>query len=186
MVRKVYYTDEQVDSCIHDIIRQMIKDKWIPDYVVGLSRGGLIPAIKISHYFSIPMETLKVSLRNGNITESNCWMAEDAFGYIHSDERVKYGNARWDIGKRSKILIIDDINDSGATFNWIKKDWQNSCLPQETDAWEKVWGANVRFAALVENAASEFETNYATEIIDKSEDDVWCIFPWENWWKSAL
>ena len=23
-----------------------------------------------------------------------------------------------------KILVVDDINDTGATFNWISKDWK--------------------------------------------------------------
>ncbi len=65
MTKKVYYTDKQIDGMVHDIIRQMNNDNWMPDYVVGLTRGGLNPALKISHYLNIPMETLKVSLRDG-------------------------------------------------------------------------------------------------------------------------
>ena len=108
MTKKVYYTDKQIDGMVHDIIRQMNNDNWMPDYVVGLTRGGLVPALKISHYLGVPMETLKVSLRDngvaGEACESNCWMAEDAYDGKH-------------------ILIVDDINDTGATLNWIKKDW---------------------------------------------------------------
>jgi hypoxanthine phosphoribosyltransferase len=91
MTKKVYYTDKQIDGMVHDIIRQMNNDNWMPDYVVGLTRGGLNPALKISHYLKIPMETLKVSLRDGGESESNCWMAEDAYGYIprSRDQREK-------------------------------------------------------------------------------------------------
>ena len=33
--------------------------------------------------------------------------------------------------KRKKILIVEDINDSGATLQWIKKDWESGCFPDE-------------------------------------------------------
>jgi hypoxanthine phosphoribosyltransferase len=54
-----------------------------PDYVVGLTRGGLVPANLISQYLGCRMETLKVSLRDdaNSESESNLWMAEDAYGH---------------------------------------------------------------------------------------------------------
>jgi len=176
------YTYDDIKGLVNDLIRQMNRDNWRPDYVVGLTRGGLLPGAMISHYLNIPMHTLKVCLRDNVDTESNCWMAEEAFGYVPENERdiVK---SRWDTKKRRNILIIDDINDSGATFEWIKKDWISGCLPNESEAWNSVWGQNVRFAALIENAASDFDAEYVGEVIDKSENDIWCQFPWENWWK---
>jgi len=167
MTKKVYYTDEQIDGMIHDIIRQMIQDKWRPDYIVGINRGGLVPALKLSHYLGVPMETLSVSLRDGGQTESNCWMAEDAYGYMDSPKR---------------ILVVDDINDTGATLEWIKKDWTTSCAVNN-ERWEYVWNESTRFAVLVDNDSSPFEVNYAAETINKAEDDVWIVFPWEEWWK---
>ena len=49
-----------------------------------------------------------------------------------------------DAYKRKKILIVDDINDTGATLNWIREDWQESCLP-ESDRWFTLWGNSVRW-----------------------------------------
>ena len=176
MTKKVYYTDKQIDGMIHDIIRQMNNDNWMPDYVVGLTRGGLNPALKISHYLNIPMETLKVSLRDGGECETNCWMADDAFGYV--DDQETYKN-RWDPSTRKNILIVDDINDTGATFNWIKDDWRKSCLPHE-ESWNTVWGENVRFAVMTENTGSEFaDVNYYWDEVNKSEEDVWLVYPYE-------
>ena len=181
MTKKVYYTDKQIEGMIHNIIRQMSKDRWIPDYVIGLTRGGLLPALKISNYLDIPMETLKVSLRDGGESESNCWMAEDAFGYVEPKEQ-EMTKSRWDTKRRKNILIVDDINDTGATLEWIRKDWQDSCLPNEP-SWDTVWGNNVRFAVLINNDASPTEVSYIGESINKAEDPQWCVFPWECWWK---
>ena len=79
---------------------------------------------------------------------------------------------------------MDDINDSGATFDWIKQDWINSCFPDQKEAWDSVWNHNVKFAVLVENEASDFEgIDYFGEAINKIEDPVVIRFPWERWWK---
>ena len=40
------------------IARDIAITNWRPDYVVGLTRGGLIPAVLLSHYFDVPMHTL--------------------------------------------------------------------------------------------------------------------------------
>ena len=78
-MKKVYYTWQDVEYQTQEILRQLQRDAWIPDYVVGLTRGGLVPATLISQYLAVPMETLKVQLRDGGESESNLWMAEDAF-----------------------------------------------------------------------------------------------------------
>jgi hypoxanthine phosphoribosyltransferase len=128
---------------------------------------------------NIRCEALKVSLRDDESeSESNCWMAEDAFGYVDVADREIY-KTRWDPGKRKNILIVDDINDTGATFNWIKQDWQSSCLPDE-ESWNTVWGKNVRFAVLTENLSSEFDlVKYHVDEVNKAEEDVWLVYPWE-------
>jgi hypoxanthine phosphoribosyltransferase len=186
MTKKVYYTDKQIDGFVMELVRQMLASAWKPDYIVGLTRGGLVPALKISHYLGIPMETLKVSLRDGGECESNCWMAEDAYGYIRASAFPRpEGEATSDPLLRKNILIVDDINDTGATLQWIKDDWASGCLPNETEAWNNIWGNNVRFAVLVDNEASSFEVNYSATTINKAEDPQWIVYPWENWWKNG-
>jgi hypoxanthine phosphoribosyltransferase len=180
---KVYYKDSTIKAWLHDIIRAMNADEWRPDYIVGLTRGGLIPATMLSHYLDVPMHTLKVSLRDSDAEyqESNLWMAEDAFGYVPQDETVL---ADFDYSiTAKKILIVDDINDSGATLNWIITDWQDSCLPTHP-RWESVWGRNVRTAVLINNEASDFtDVDYSGLNINKLEEPIWCVFPWEEWWR---
>lgn len=166
MVKKVYYTNEQIKGFVSDIMRQIHKDQWKPDYVVGLTRGGLIPAVMVSHYLDVPMYTLKVSLRDSGDSEINGWMPEDAFGYKT---------------RKKNILIVDDINDSGDTLNWIKKDWEHSCLSRDP-SWKDIWNNSVRFAVLVDNESSQADVNYSAVSINKAVEDQWIVFPWEEWY----
>ena len=181
MVKKHYYTWTDVENMCQSIINQMYKDDWRPDYIVGITRGGNVPATILSNMLGVRGEALKVSLRDAEgHNESNCWMASDAFGYVEEDEREIY-KARWDISKRKNILIVDDINDTGATFNWIKEDWRSGCLPNES-SWDTVWHKNVRFATITDNLSSEFDgkVDYSVHEVNKAEEDVWLVYPWEN------
>lgn len=163
-MKKIYYSWEQVEGACLDIARQMSAHDWKPDYIVGITRGGLIPANLLSQYTGIKMHTLNVSLRDGDGGESNLWMAEDAFA-----------------GK--KILIVDDINDQGSTINWIKKDWPSGCFP-DNDKWSQIWGDTVRFAVLTQNWASQFrDIDYYVWQVNKREEDCWLVYPWEEFWR---
>lgn len=154
---------------VQELLRQMHQQQWKPDYVVGLTRGGLTPAVMISQYLNVPMYALKVSLRHGSEDcESNLWMAEEAFGY---EDNVP-----------KNILIVDDINDSGATMKWIRQDWQSGCLPND-ERWNTIWNKNVRFAVMVNNTTSKFQDiDYSALEINKNDDPQWVVFPWEEWW----
>lgn len=176
--KKKYYDYTHIHEMVNNISFQMFKDNWRPDYIVGLTRGGLVPAVYMSNSLNIPMETLKVSLRDGAGGESNGWMAEDAFGYV--DDGFKE-EPRWNVSEQKNILILDDINDTGATLDWIIQDWQSSCLPNHP-RWKDVWGNNVRFAVLIDNLSSKFsrKVNYYAEEINKAEDNAWIVYPWER------
>ena len=187
MARLAYMNFKKLLTHTHDICRQVNLDEWRPDYIVGIVRGGMLPAKLISHYYNLPMYTLDIRLRqdSGTGPESNERMARDAYGYSRTD------HAAGIFSSAKNILIVDDINDSGATFIHLQKDWQNTCNTYHAnqgcefvdDRWNDVWGENVRFAVIVENTSSEFKgVTYYSKEINKLEDDVWIVFPWEEWW----
>jgi xanthine phosphoribosyltransferase len=152
-------------NLVSKICRDITFSGWKPDIIVGITRGGLLPAVMISHWLDVKMNSLDISLRDGGDTESNCWMAEDAYD-----------------GKN--ILVVDDINDTGATFNWLMEDWRDSALPSAIRWDNDIWNKTVRFAVVVDNLASKcnVKMDFAGMEVNKAENDVWIEFPYEEWW----
>ena len=163
-MNKLIIKNKQFKNLVANICKQIGAGGWRPDYIVGLTRGGLLPAVMISHYLDIPMQSLDISLRDGGNTVSNLGMAEDAY-------------------EGKNILVVDDINDQGTTINWIMKDWPSGCFPDD-ERWERIWGNNVRFAVVVDNMSSQCSIgmSYWGMEVNKAEDDVWIEFPYEEWW----
>ena len=166
VTNKVYYTWKDIEHMLDTINNLMFADNWCPDYIVGMTRGGLVPAVMMSNKTGIMMHALDVRFRDTDDDysgpESNMWMAEDA------------------LGECKNILIIDDINDTGKTLTWIKEDWKASmggAIPHNLNA----WGDNIRTACLIDNQASGFDgMDYTALEINKMENDVWVVFPWEG------
>lgn len=177
-MNQVKFEWQDIEDQCRTIAYQLEDDGWKPDYIVGITRGGAIPAVMLSHFLNVPMHPLEVSLRtDGGHQVHDCGMAEDAVGYIPISERNS--TELTDVNRRKKILIVDDINDTGATIAWIKRSWEDNAKFLN---WEGVWGSNVRFAVLVNNAVSKESADYTGVTIDKSVDDSWIVFPFESWW----
>ena len=194
-MNKLILDQSKLNGLVAKLCRDIVISGWRPDYIVGLTRGGLVPAVMISQYLEVPMHTLSVSLRDSDTgPESNLWMAEDALGPRTRERIVEDPN---DIGgilqaasslleegsTYKNILIVDDINDTGATLNWIMQDWPSGCFPDDP-AWEEVWNQNVKFAVVVDNLASSCtaKMDFVGMEVNKAENNVWVDFPWEDWW----
>ena len=178
-MKLITYDWNKVERAVKDIAMQMYKDNWRPDYIVGITRGGLVPAVMLSHMTGIPMHTLCVQLATEGLdenTESNCWMSEDAFGYVSKDSDSTVFTPNSNSFNKKKILIIDDINRGGDALDWIMKDWQSSCLPNDPN-WDTIWHENVRFAALLSDPNSIVDTDYYS--VELPEIETWVEFPWE-------
>ena len=162
-MKKIYYNWDLIDVACRDIYKDIKADGFSPDLIIGLTRGGLIPAIILSHRFDLPMETLKISLRD----------------HKSSEESYK------DYGLPDKnILIVDDINDSGATITHLKQAWEQY-FPKKfkwkdyPGIWDEIWHKKIRFATIVDNVSSQSKVDYRYTTINKAEEDVWIVYPWE-------
>jgi hypoxanthine phosphoribosyltransferase len=84
-----------------------------------------------------------------------------------------------DIANCMNVLIVDDINDSGATLDWIRRDWYSSVagLRLPTDLW---WHDRIRIAVLINNLGSSETVDYCGVNLDKRINPCWVCFPWES------
>jgi len=158
-VKKIFKSWQEVDAYCMQLALTILKSDWRPDYIVGLTRGGLTPGVLLSHLLAVPMHTLKVQLRDDDQDcEMNCWMPED-------------------VCEGKNILIVDDINDTGETLAWIRSDWSKSVFQGDMDYH---WHKRVRVAVLVNNLASKESVDFHIDEVNKAEDDCWIVFPWEK------
>lgn len=133
------------DELVSSIASQL--GDWEPDAIVGLTRGGLVPAVSLSHRYNAKLYCLNISLRDGKASSAG-------FDWRRLE---KYEN----------ILIVDDINDSGATL------WEVA---------NQIYGRMIskpKFATLVSKETSEFDNLIFGDKINKTEEDDWVVFPWE-------
>ena len=133
------------DELVSSIASQL--GDWEPDAIVGLTRGGLIPAVQFSHMFNVKLYTLNISLRDGKAPSTK----------FNWKQLEKY----------SRVLIIDDINDSGATLREVHNQFYTRAY------------MNPKFATLLSKRSSVMEVDYAGEHINTSKENDWIVFPWE-------
>ena len=146
---KVNYSIDEMHFAIIRIIEQMNDSNWMPEIILSINRGGCIPGIYLSHKIEIPHKVIDIQLRDNSVSPN--------FSVLN-DCLTKY----------QKLLIVDDINDSGNTLKLIKDH------PVENKS-------EIRFASLINNIKSKIKIDYQGQQIDKSKNPVWYVFPWEKW-----
>lgn len=117
-------------------------DGWRPDAIVAVARGGLVPATHVCHYFDRPIY------------------------FIYNDVLLDT------LDGHQRILIVDEINDTGSAFRRI----QSQIFTQPPND-----GLDVRYAVLYTRHTTSFTADYFLE----SEpyflrDATWQNFPWER------
>jgi hypoxanthine phosphoribosyltransferase len=125
---------------------------WQPDFLIGIGRGGLVPAVYLSHKLDLPMLSIDHSAKVPGF-------AEELLGKIAATSTTG-----------TRLLFVDDINDSGGTIAYIR----TLLADQGGDA------GNLRFGVLFDNSRSQVSVDYRARTIDRAEDKRWFVFPWES------
>jgi uncharacterized protein len=161
VIKKRFISDKESEGLVGNIIRHIQKDNKKITAVIGIVRGGLTPAVMVSHYYDVPLYILDYSLRDRNDAQEFTNHAVDVIN-----------KAVTHITDTGNVLIIDDINDSGDTldaiYNFI---YEELFLPK-----------GFLYATLLEKCTSKFDCDYYGEIISDDRTDEWIVFPWEDWW----
>ena len=129
----------------------IVHDRWRPDFIIGVGRGGLVPAVFLSHATGLPMLSVDYSSRVPDFA---------------AEPLVKLA-ARSRSGER--LLLVDDINDSGRTITALR-----AAL-----AGAQAAAGNIRIATLIDNIRSAERVDYAARAIDRDIVKDWFVFPWE-------
>lgn len=153
-IEKVHYDHREIEVLTQDICTEIEADKWVPDIIAGIGRGGLLPGVMISHYFDAPFYALNWSTRDHTRQVSESALVE---------EITESG---------LNVLIVDDICDTGETLDGMIKDWQGQ-VHEELDL-----GGQIRIATLHFRRSCSFEVDYIGEFIE----DEWIVYPFEAWW----
>jgi uncharacterized protein len=144
-----YY--EEFLAKVRLLSREIEKSGWLPEFVIGVGRGGLVPAVYISHQLEVPMLSIDHSAKVPGF-------ADELLGKIAAMS-----------AQGSRLLFVDDINDSGGTIQYIRE----LLAASGADA------ANMRFAVVINNQRSRAKVDLWADTIDRDEDKRWFVFPWE-------
>ena len=167
MVNKRYVSYDDMHVMLNEMFRKMAIDGYKPDLVVGITRGGLVPAVHVSHYFDVPMTTIQYSLRDHAI------LSEIDGKPVGPDLTLNGISNAMRAGK--KILFVDDICDEGHTLFNIMTSVENM------EAWIPGFDSTFAKTAVLQHnlGATLFSPDYCGEEINKVDNPVWIVYPFE-------
>ena len=131
------------------IIASRVSDESIT-HVIGLARGGLVPATIISYALNKPLLTYGVTSYNGTKKSEN----------FHINQSINLKELK---EKNASVLVVDDICDTGDTMKHI---WTEITLA----------GIKLKTACIfTKEKHKEWLDHYGLVV----PDNKWIVFPWE-------
>ena len=160
----IFTNDEVVAGC-KIISDEIIKSKWIPNLILGLSRGGLAPSLYIHEMLKAGPHSTQIDygviniVRQSNRVGDKEYIGIETFASISN--KLKHTS-------HYKVLVVDDIHDSGKTleavYGWLDMlGVQESC--QATAVLHYKPKASV----------TQFKPTYFAH-----ETEDWIVYPHEN------
>lgn len=146
---KVFWTDIKYYCDI--LSEQIANDGNSPDIIIGLMRGGIIPARLFSDHFGVLMDFYAIDVKY-----------YDGIGQTKEAPIVDLFNMDINSFNGKKILIVDDIWDSGVTMKCVQSHFQN------VDA--------VVSSATMHAREGSDGPDYYGEIVPHG---IWIVYPWE-------
>lgn len=119
------------------------------DFIIGIGRGGLIPATMLGYKLNKKVLAFSVNTYND---------------MVQLDNYVVYQHPQL-LNTKSKYLVVDDICDSGKTFEIFKQMYDNTTVH------------TFEYASLfVKDKSSDIVDYYGFSV----PEGVWLNFPWED------
>jgi len=144
-----YLSWEDIEKASLSIYSEMCRDGYAPQSIIALLRGGIVPARLFSDFFNILLDffALDVTLY-------------DSIGIRKPEPTIKPFNG--DV-KGKRVLIVDDIYDSGKTMKAVL---------------EYLKGEDITTATLYWKETANGKPDYYAEVVKENE---WLVFPFEKY-----
>jgi len=160
---KQWITWQQVQHLCESIVSQINESGFKPKHIVGLSRGGLVPATIIANHLNV--REVYVHGYHSYDDQTNMRDEDNPHGVMYQD--VIPDLLARDLRGRD-LLLVDDLCDAGVTMQGL--------LRRIEKKFAAVDGCHVRCATLYCKEHSQFKPIYTGE----TSGDWWLVFPWEK------
>lgn len=149
--KATYVSWKDIEGWTKGIMKMIIADDYNPDIIVGIARGGLVPARMVADYL-FKKDLLSIKTEHWGVTAT-------MDGKAVLKEKLNY-----DVSGK-KVLIVDDITDTGESmrlsYNYIK-----SLNPAE-----------LKTTSMLYVNGSSYTPDYYGKGLSK-EEWAWFVFPW--------
>jgi xanthine phosphoribosyltransferase len=146
---------DNIHQGIDKLVEVLRGDAYVPDVVITIGRGGLIPGALLTYRFNVKtVHNFSVQTYNDNDVKTHAIICTQEPG---RSLEIKH--------RDSKVLVVDDISDSGHTLEYIKNELSTN------------YGLNnIKFATLYTKKSTSFTPDY---FVTEFPDESWVVFPWE-------
>lgn len=138
---------DNINYALKQLIEYLDRSNFQPEVVVGLARGGLHLALCVSHSLHIPMAALHYSSKKGKGDDRN-----------HVNQFI-------DLSMYKRILVVDDITDSGHSMKEVHEHYSSR-------------GFDIKTGTIYHKESSVFTPDYHWYPLP--EDAPFIFFPWER------
>lgn len=166
LIHEVFYTYDDIHKGAKILAYKIIESGFNPDLIIGVARGGLMPAAIIAQSFKVPVIAVNYSSKEGQANDKH---------HIDDTEQVNqyidWLYERYPERSTLNILICDDIADTSKTIAEITNSLESN---------GEIIQDNLRTAVLfyrnLPNATQFKPDYYWIELTDTK----WIHFPWES------
>jgi len=151
--KKTFVSWEHFDEMCRALAHK-VEEEFKPEMIVAVSRGGLVPALIISH-----------TIKNGElyVIKSDYYKEDVAQKDMKFYDKPQITQKLDKCVKDKRIIVVDEVTDSGRTAFEVKK-YIDSLEPKEA-----------RFLTVHWKPWSKFKPDYFAE-----EATGWVVYPWAH------
>ncbi len=147
-------------EAMRELAREVIKSGWVPDLIVAVARGGLLPAGAISYAMGVKaIGTMNVEFYT-DIAET---LPEPVLLPPLMDVSALDGK---------RVLVVDDVADSGKTLKMVMDLIRERGLSLDGETTVRV---DAKCAVIYEKSRSIIKPDFVWK-----HTDLWINFPWST------